>query len=171
MLAWRRTVYLSRTSTLSMVSKRAAKKLVADGGVFDAHEVELHRLGIELAAVVKQHALAQPEGPGGELFVGLPALGKAGHDVAPLIDIGQAVIHRGRGLVDVMLILNMRVEAGNIGVRAILQGAAPLRMPRAGGRRLDEAEGGHAGERSTSGDEKFTSRKLEFPVSPSSGHR
>jgi hypothetical protein len=53
-----------------------------------------------------------------------------------------------------MLILNMRVEAGNISVRAILQGAAALGMPR-GGSRLgcsltDEAKGGHTDKRSTS---------------------
>ena len=40
--------------------QRAAQKLVADGGVFDAHDVELHRLGVDLTAVVKQHPLAQP---------------------------------------------------------------------------------------------------------------
>jgi hypothetical protein len=46
-----------------------------------------------------------------------------------------------------------------------------LRMAFTGGCRTGEAEGGHAGERATRGDEKFTSGKIEFPVSPSSGHR
>jgi len=57
-----------------------------------------------------------------------------------------------------MLILNMRVEAGNISVWAILQGAAPLWMPLAGGRPIDQPEGRHAGERSTSDHEEVTSR-------------
>jgi hypothetical protein len=120
---------------------------------------------------VKQHAFAQPEGPGGEVLVGLPALGEAGHDVAPLIDIGQAVIHRGRCLVDVILILNMRVEAGNIDVWAILQGAAALRMAFTGGCRTGEAEGGHAGERATCGDQEVTSRKIRGCLSLCSAHR
>src|SRR5262249_9718993 len=80
-------------------------------------------------AVVKQHALAQPEGPGAELLVGLPALGQARGKVASLIDIGQAIIHRGSGMYLVVLIMPMRVETRYIGTRAIVEGAAPLRMP------------------------------------------
>src|SRR5262245_48388040 len=105
-------------------------KVVADSGVLDAQHVELHRLGVDLAAVVKQHALAQPEGPGAELFVGLPALGQARDEVAALVDISQAIIHRGSGMYLVVLIVPMRVEASNIGTRAILQYPTPLRMPR-----------------------------------------
>jgi hypothetical protein len=71
----------------------------------------------------------------------------------------------------VVLIMPMRVEASDIGARAILQDATPLRMPRAGGRLTDEAEGGHPGERPTSGYQKFTSREIEASVYPSSGHR
>jgi hypothetical protein len=111
------------------VFQPAAYEVVAGGGVLDAEHVELHRLGVKLAAVVKQHALAQPEGPGGELLVGLPALGQAGDEVAPLVDIGQAVIHGGSGMYLVVLIMPMRVEASDIVARAILQDAASLGMP------------------------------------------
>ena len=102
---------------------------MADGGVLDAQHVELHRLGVDLTAVVKEHALAQPEGPGAELLVGLPALGKAGDKVAALIDISQAIIHRGGGMYLVVLVVPMCVEARNISARAILQHPAPLRVP------------------------------------------
>src|SRR5207245_10270325 len=74
------------------VFQPAAYKVHADGGILDAQQVELHRLGIQLTAVVKQHALAQPEGPGAELLVGLPALGQARDKMAALIDISQAII-------------------------------------------------------------------------------
>jgi hypothetical protein len=93
---------------------RAALPVAADGGVFDAHDVELHRFTVDFAAVVEQHALAQPEGPGGELLVGLPALGDAGDDGASLIDVSQAGIHQGGWIGDVVLIMRMRVEAGHI---------------------------------------------------------
>ena len=65
------------------------------------------------------------------------------------------------GMVDVVLIMRMRVEATHIAARAILQGAAPLRMPLGSGRWTDEAEGGHAGERATGGDEEVTARSVE----------
>ena len=53
-------------------------------------------------------------------------LGQAGDQVAALVDIGQAVKHRGGGMYLVVLIMPMRVEASNIGARAIVQGAAAL---------------------------------------------
>ena len=62
---------------------------------------------------------------------------------------------------DVVLIMRMRVETAHIVARAILQGAAPLRMPLGGGGWIDEAEGGHAGERSTGGHEEVTARSFE----------
>jgi hypothetical protein len=65
----------------------------------------------------------------------------------------------------------MRVEASDIGARAIVQGAASLGVPRAGGRLLNEAEGSHSSQCSAGGDEKFTSEELQFPVRASSGHR
>src|SRR5215471_17528433 len=102
------------------VFQPTAYKVHADGGVLDAQDVELHRLGVDLPAVVKQYALAQPEGPGAELLVGLPALGQAGDKAAPLIDISQAIIHRGSGMDLVVLIMPMRVEASHIGTRAIV---------------------------------------------------
>ncbi len=85
----------------------AARKLVADGGVFDAQDVELHRFRIDLAAVVEQHALAQTKHPGGEFFVGLPALGNTGDNIASLIDISQASVHRRDWMGDVILRMSM----------------------------------------------------------------
>src|SRR5262249_9105726 len=92
-------------------------------------EVQLHRLGIDFTAVVEQHPLAQPEGPGAELLVGLPALGDAGDDVALLIDIRQAGVYQAGWMGGVELIMTVPVEAGRITTRAIVQGAAPFRMP------------------------------------------
>jgi hypothetical protein len=63
-------------------------ELSADGRVFDAQDIQLHGLSIDLTAIVEQHALAQSEHPRGEFLVGLPALSNAGHDVALLINIG-----------------------------------------------------------------------------------
>ena len=80
------------------VFQPAADKIVADGGILDAQDVELYRLGVDLTAVVKEDPLAQPEGPGAELMVGLPALGEAGDDVASLVNIGQAIIDRSGGM-------------------------------------------------------------------------
>jgi hypothetical protein len=70
----------------------------------------------------------------------------------------------------VVLIISMRIEASDIGARAILQDATPLRMPLAGGRLTDVAEGGHPGKRSTRGHQKFTSGKLELSTCSLSGH-
>ena len=114
------------------VFQRAAHKVAADGGVLDAQDVELHRLGVDLAAVVEEDPLAQPEGPGAELIVGLPALGEAGDKVASLVDIGQAIIDRSGGMYNMVLIMLMRVEARDISARAILQDAASLGMRFAG---------------------------------------
>jgi hypothetical protein len=50
----------------------------------------------------------------------------------------------------------MGVEAARIDARAIEQAAAPLRMALAGGRRIDEAEGGNAGKRTAGGDHEVT---------------
>jgi hypothetical protein len=119
---------------------------------------------------MKQHPLAQPEGPGGELFVGLPALGEAGHDVAALVDVGQAVIHRSRGLVVLILVLNMWVEASHIDAWAIVQGAAALRMALARGRPISETESSHAGKRCTSGDQEVTPGMPGLSIGCSSGH-
>ena len=119
---------------------------------------------------MKEHPFAQPEGPDGELLVVLPALGQAGDEVAPLVDIGQAIIHGGGGMYLVVLIMPMRVEASDIVARAILQDAASLGMPLARRRMIGKAEGGHADERSTSGYQKFTSGEIEAPIYPSSGH-
>ena len=41
----------------------------ADGRVFDAQDIELHGFCVDLAAVVKQDAFAQPEQPRGEFLV------------------------------------------------------------------------------------------------------
>ena len=65
------------------------------------------------------------------------------------------------GMDDVVLIMRMRVETTHIVARAILQGAAPLRMPLGGGSWTDEAEGGHAGERATGGHEEGAARSSE----------
>ena len=91
-------VLVEHLDAVDVFQPAAYKVMSADGGVLDAQDVELHRLGVELAAVVKQHALAQPEGPGAELLVGLPAFGQARDKVAALVDIGQAVIQRGGGM-------------------------------------------------------------------------
>src|SRR2546430_13344821 len=50
------------------VFQPAAYKVHADGRVLDTQDVELHRLGVDLPAAVKQHALAQPHGPGADLL-------------------------------------------------------------------------------------------------------
>ena len=78
---------------------------------------------------MEQHALAQPEHPGSEVLVGLPALGDARDYVALLIDIGEAGVHRRRWMGGVQLIMAMRVEASGIDSRCKLQHTAPLRMP------------------------------------------
>ena len=107
---------------------RAPVPIATNGGVFDVLDVQLHCFRIDLAAIVEQHALAQPKCPGGELLIGLPTHGDARDNVALLVIIGQASIHRrpwGRG---VQLIVAVRVEASGIGTRAKLQYAAALRM-------------------------------------------
>ena len=65
------------------------------------------------------------------------------------------------GMDDVVLIMRMRVETTHIAARAILQDAAPLRMPLGGGGWTDEAEGGHTGERATGGHEEGAARSCE----------
>src|SRR5262245_58758375 len=147
------------------VFQRAAQKVVADGGVLDTQDVELHRLGVDLPAVVKEHPLAQAEGPGAELLVRLPALGQAGADGAPLIDIGQTVIHLGGGMHDLVPIISMCVETRDIQARTIEQRAAALRMALAGsGRLIAQAERRHASERATSSHQEVTPRELKLPV-------
>jgi hypothetical protein len=93
---------------------------------------------------------------------------------AALVDVGQAVIHRRRGLVVLILILNMGVDAGNIDARAVVQSAAALRMALAGSRlscRLTaEAESSHPGKRSASGHQKFTSGKVNLLICALTGH-
>ena len=84
----------------------ATRKLVADGGVFDAQDIQLHCFRIDLTTVVKQYALAQTKYPGGEFLVGLPALGNAGDNIAVLIDISQASVHR-RDWMGVILRMSM----------------------------------------------------------------
>src|SRR4029453_17486620 len=107
----------------------APKIGVANGGVFHAQEVELHGFRVDLAAVVEQHALAQPEHPGGEFLVRLPALGNTRDNVALVIDIGQAVVH-GRGdTVGMLLIMTVRVKATRVVTHAKVQHTAALRMP------------------------------------------
>src|SRR5215475_1151157 len=103
--------------------------VAADGGIFDALDIQLHRFRIDLAAVVKQHAFAQPEHPRGELLIGLPALGNARDNVTLLIDIGQAGVHGCSWMGGVQLIMTMRIEAGSIVERAELQHATSLWMP------------------------------------------
>jgi hypothetical protein len=49
----------------------------------------------------------------------------------------------------VQLIMPMRIEAGRIAALGIPQDPAPLRMLLGGGRRIGEAQGRHAGKRST----------------------
>src|SRR5262249_62230428 len=78
---------------------------------------------------MEQHPLAQPEDPGGEVLVGLPALSDARDDVALLIDIGEAGVHRRRGMGGVQLIMAVRIEASRIDTRAQLGYTAPWRMP------------------------------------------
>jgi hypothetical protein len=56
---------------------------------------------------VKQYALAQTKYPGGEFFVGLPALGNARDNIAALIDISQASVHRCDRMGDVILRMSM----------------------------------------------------------------
>src|SRR5438094_9063193 len=85
----------------------AARKLVADSGVFDAQDVELHRFRIDLTAVVEQYAFTQSEHPGSEFFVGRPALANARDDVASLIDISQASVQRRDRMRDVILRMSM----------------------------------------------------------------
>jgi hypothetical protein len=54
---------------------------------------------------VKQHAFAQPEDPGSEFLIGLPALGNARHNVPLLIDIGQTGLQGRNGVGSVILIV------------------------------------------------------------------
>ena len=163
-------VLVEHLDALDIFQPAADKVVGAGGGILDAQHVELHRFGVELAAVVEQHPFAQPEGPGGELLVGLPALGQAGDKLAALVDIGQAVKHGGGGMHPVVLIMLVRVEARDIEARAIVQGAAALRMPLAGGGWIDEAEGGHAGKRPTGGSEEGAARHCAPLVCPFRGH-
>jgi hypothetical protein len=52
----------------------------------------------------------------------------------------------------------MRIEAGRIAARTIVQGATSLRMPLRGGcRRSGDAKRCHAGERSAGGGQEVTS--------------
>jgi len=101
----------------------------ADSGVFDAQEVELHRFRIDLATVVKQHAFAQSKHPGSEVFIGLPALGNTRDDVALLVEVGEAGVHRRGRIGGVQLIVPVRIEAGRIEERAKLQHTPLARMP------------------------------------------
>src|SRR5262249_61804940 len=78
---------------------------------------------------MEQHPLAQPEDPGGEVLVGLPALSDARDDVALLIDIGEAGVHRRRWMGGVQLIMAVRIEASRIDTRAQLEYTAPWRVP------------------------------------------
>ena len=71
----------------------------------------------------------------------------------------------------VVQIMPMHVEAGDIAARVKLQGTVPLGMPLAASCLADEAEGGHPGKRSTSGDEEVTSRQFKGSFSLCSGHR
>src|SRR5262249_3300043 len=97
--------------------------------VFHAQEIELHRFRVNLAAVVEQHVLAEPEHPGGEILVGLPALGNTRHNVALVIDIGQAVVHGRRDTVGVLLIVTVWVKATGVVTHAKVQRTISLRMP------------------------------------------
>ena len=63
---------------------------------------------------MEQHALAQAEGPRGELLGGFPTLREARDDVALMIDISQAGIYHAGGMGNVLLIMTMRVEAGRV---------------------------------------------------------
>ena len=128
-LAWMRTVYLSRTSTLSMVSKAPRRNSWPMAGSLMRMRLSFTASASTSRPLWNSTPLRSRKVQAVSSLLGSQLSARLGHDVALLIDIGQAVIHRGRGLVDVMLILNMRVEAGNIGVRAILQSATPLRMP------------------------------------------
>jgi hypothetical protein len=57
----------------------------------------------------------------------------------------------------VIRIVTMRIEAGRIAARTIVQGATSLRMPRGGSRRSGEAKRCHAGERPAGGGQEVTS--------------
>jgi hypothetical protein len=69
-----------------------------------------------------------------------------------------------------ILILNMCVEASNIDARAIIQDAAALRMALAGCGPIDQTKGRHSGKRSASGNQKFTSGKLDLSSWSLSSH-
>ncbi len=76
--------------------------------VENAIEVELHRLGVQRAAVVEGHALAQLEGVDGAVVADLPAFGQRGLHLEravlvadqPVIDVHQdpEVVDRGDGV-------------------------------------------------------------------------
>src|SRR5262249_35580966 len=111
------------------VFHHATMPVGADSGVFDAQNVELDGFRIDLAAVVKQYPFAQSEHPGSEVFIGLPALGNARDNIALLVEVGEAGVHRSGRIGGVQLIMPVRIEAGCIEERAKLQYTAPLRMP------------------------------------------
>ncbi len=88
---------------------RTAMPSATNGGVFNAHEVLLDRIGIHFATIVKQHALAQAKRPLRQFFVGLPALGHARHDGAVVVDIRQPGVNRGNGMGGVILVVPVRI--------------------------------------------------------------
>src|SRR5262249_39054192 len=111
------------------VFHRATVPLHADSGAFDTQDIELDRFRIDLAAVMEQHPLAQPEDPAGEVLVRLPTLSDARADAALLIDMGEAGVHRRRWMGGVQLIMAVRIEASRIDTRAQLEYTAPWQMP------------------------------------------
>jgi len=68
------------------------------------------------------------------------------------------------------LIMPVCVEAARIAARAIPQGAAALRVSLGGRRLTDKAKGGHTGERSSGGDEEFTTGKFTLSTCSLSDH-
>src|SRR5207244_5484215 len=89
-------------------------ELSTDSRVFEAQDVQLHCFGINLAAIVEQDALAQPEHPRGEFLVGFPALSNARHDGALLVDIRQASVQRRSRMRDVILRGPVSLEASAV---------------------------------------------------------
>jgi hypothetical protein len=106
-VGWHGSIRLSQVETHRVLVEdlnclngfyRALVPIAANSRVFDVLDIQLHRFRVNLTTVVKQHAFAQPEHPGHEILVRLPALGDTRDNIALLIIIGQAGVHsRCRG--------------------------------------------------------------------------
>ena len=125
-LAWMRTVYLSRTSTLSMVSIAPRSQSPPMAGFLMRMMFSFTASASTSRPLWNSTPLRSRKVQAVSSLLGSQLSAMPGHDVAPLVEIGQAGIHHGGGNGDVVLIMRMGVEAARIDARAIEQGAAAV---------------------------------------------